>query len=193
MIAIDTNILIWGLDRRATAGIEGMVPLAERFFEYAARERIEVIVPTQVLAEFLVRNTEDERQAAIALIDPSFPLAPLDFPAALIAAELTSNRNHTEEVRATFGLTRQVVKADVNIIASALNFGATKLISGNFQEMRALAQGRIIVQSLPDFVASVIDRPEQPIPQQGEQTRLFGDVPAELPEPGPLPARQPSE
>jgi hypothetical protein len=186
MIGVDTNILIWGLDRTTTGGIEHMVPLAERFFAYVSTQRIEVVIPSQVLAEFLVRSTDDERQEALALIDPTFPIAPLDFPAAMYAAELTSNRNHIEEVRATFGLKRQVVKADVNIIASLLAFGAERLVSGNEREMRALAQGKLLVQSLEEYVAKEIDRPDEPIRPHGPQLSL---LPEETPQSGIEPER----
>ena len=175
MIAVDTNILIWGLNLQATAGIEHMIPLAAKFFAYVTAQRIELVIPSQVLAEFLVRNTPEERQEALAKIDSSFPIAPLDFGAALIASELTSNRDHLAEVRANFGISRQVVKADVNIIASAINYGATRIISGNLPEMRTLAQGKILVQSLEEYFAKVIEPPEQPVVKTSGQQSLFDD------------------
>lgn len=54
----------------------------ERFFAFVTSERIEVVIPSQVLAEFLVRNAAEEREQALALVDPSFPIAPLNFGAA---------------------------------------------------------------------------------------------------------------
>lgn len=180
MIGIDTNILIWGLDRAATVGIEHRIPLAVKFFEFVTAEKIAVCIPSQALAEFLVRNSEEERQAALAQIDTSFPIAPLDFPASYLASEITSDRDHMEEVRKTFGITRHVVKADVNIIASAIAFGATHLVTGNENEMRTLAKGRIIVVSLEEYVSNYIDRPEEvPKPPKDKQGTLFEPGPSD--------------
>ena len=66
MICLDTHVLIWRLGKyaRVTKGQEEMVDRAERYIDFLQREKIEIMIPTPVLAEYLVGATAQERREA---------------------------------------------------------------------------------------------------------------------------------
>ncbi len=174
MIGIDTNILIWGLDQNPTPGLEHMIELAKKFFHHVAEDRVHVVIPAQALAEFLVRNTKEERDDAIAKIEEAFPIAPLDVAASCLAAVISSDRDHCKKVRATFGVTRNCFKADINVLASVINYGASRLVTGNGPEIKALARGKIIVETLEEYVANHIKPKVPQSPPGRHQKEMFG-------------------
>jgi predicted nucleic acid-binding protein len=183
MICIDTNILIWGLDQKCSEGLEHMIVLATRFFRHVTDDRIQIMIPSQVLAEFLVRNTEAEREEALNKLSDSFSIEPLDAAAAIVAAEISSNVSHCKELRKTFGVTRNCQKADINVLATAINGKATKLVTGDSKEMRALAKGKILVKSLQDYMDELNAEPAEPVnvptapprASTGQKSLSFGD------------------
>jgi hypothetical protein len=63
-----------------------------------------------------------------------------------LAAEL-SQANAVAEVAQEVG--RKIVKADVQIIATAISHGADAIVTGNFDEYGRLAAGRIKVIEVP--------------------------------------------
>lgn len=164
MISVDTNVLIWGVQHRSAIGREHMIPIAKAFFAHVRDDKIPVVIPAQVLAEFLVLGTQEERDDALRKLDNNFVIAPLDFLAATIASELAANKKLLHDAKAEFGLTREIVKADIKVIAISMASGATRLITGNTKEMKSLAQGKIIVDDIEEFVAKIAVKPPSPDP-----------------------------
>jgi predicted nucleic acid-binding protein len=150
MYSVDTNIMIWGIKRQAEPGQEEMIERAVSFFSDLATRQIRVAIPAQALAEFLIRySSEDERRRSLHAIERGFVVAPLDGKAAIIAAELWPGTEQLDAIRGTHNVTRQIVKADINVIASAIAIGATKLFSHEHERFRRIAGSRIIVEDLP--------------------------------------------
>jgi hypothetical protein len=89
MYSVDTNVLIWGLKKRATENRVDMIPRAVEFFKTVRSHRIRIIIPSQVMAEFLAGYPDDaSRDAACKMLEENFFIAPLDGNAANIAASL---------------------------------------------------------------------------------------------------------
>jgi predicted nucleic acid-binding protein len=105
------------------------------------------MVPSIVMAEYLADFAPEKQKAQQAIIGRNFFVAPFDAKAATIAGELHSKRL-MKELRARSDIPRQCLKADVQIIATAIAHGAVRIYTddGNF---RKLAQGRIIVEDIP--------------------------------------------
>ena len=155
MISIDTNVMIWGVKRVATPGQEPMIPLGVAVFEYCKREHLDIIVPTQVLEEFLVDYSDEERTRQLEIIQANYIVPPLDAAAAAIAAKLRHDKDLLDGIRQEFGITRQVIKADINILATSISAQATRVVAFD-AHMRKLAQGMILVHTLPEFVETVV-------------------------------------
>ena len=149
-IGIDAQILIWGIKRQATPNRQQMIPRAERFFRRCKDDGKRIYVPAQSLAELLVGYSAAQRRQTLATLPKSFLIAPFDAKAAAIAAELQHNWDHLKQVGSEYGITRQQIKADINVLASAIAAGASYLYSEDGQ-MKSFAQGKIIVCGLPEM------------------------------------------
>ncbi len=173
MISIDTHIMLWGVKEEASPGQEDKIPLAKAFLKHCRNDRITVVITTQVLAEFLVNYTEEERLEQAALAEKNFFVAPLDLRAAVIAAELSANKALLAEVRQSPEHSKQTVKADINVLAASISCGATRVISED-DSMAKLAQGKILVSDLLTFMASTVSIPGPSTPtSKPGQTDLF--------------------
>jgi predicted nucleic acid-binding protein len=146
--SVDAQILIWGVKRQATSNRQQMIKRATAFFQKCREDNIRVIIPAQALAEYLVGFDDRTRYQSLAILQKAFIIAPLDGKAACIAAELQHNRDLIQGLQLEYGLTKQLIKADINILASSIANGASRLISED-GHMTAMAQGRILVEALP--------------------------------------------
>jgi predicted nucleic acid-binding protein len=147
-VSIDTQILIWGIKKQASANRRRMIERAEQFFARCAEAKERLILPAQSMAEFLSGYSDEQRVASYEQLK-NFIIAPLDAKAAAIAAKLQRDWDFLKDVAKDYGSTRQHIKADVNIIASSVAAGATMLYSNDLQ-MPRLAQGIIPVVELPE-------------------------------------------
>jgi predicted nucleic acid-binding protein len=106
VIALDTNILIWGVKGVASPNREAMIPCAKALLGDLERNKQRIIIPSQVLAEFLVSYGDRDRIAALDVITKRYLVAPLDTKAALIAAELCHDKDLWRSTAAEYGKTR---------------------------------------------------------------------------------------
>ncbi|HVC96887.1 MAG TPA: hypothetical protein VND64_24625 [Pirellulales bacterium] len=147
-ISVDAQILIWGIKRQATPDRQHMIDRAARFFRQCQREHQRIFLPAQSLAEFLVGYDAEQRRLSLARLSRGFLVAPFDAKAAVIAADLQTDWNKLKAIGDEFGLTKQQIKADINVLASALAVNASCLYSED-KQMKSFAQGRIIIRPLP--------------------------------------------
>src|SRR5205085_8675651 len=155
--AIDAQILIWGIKNQATPNRVEMIERARAFFRKCDEDRERIILPAQALAEFLVGYTDQQCRESLALLSKGFIIAPLDAKAAVIAAQIQRDVD-LKGLMGEHGIARQTIKADVNVVASAIAAGANYLYSED-GHMKALGLNRIIVKSLPvDRQRGIFDR-----------------------------------
>lgn len=169
VVALDCQVLVWGIRRQATPNRTEMIPRAEALIagleaDRAAR-RAFVVIPVPALGEFLIHEDESRHDAVTAELRRRFHLAPYDLPAASIAARIWQQAQACgayPELIAD-GVTRQIIKVDTQILAVALAQGATVLYTED-PGRRTLA-GRVpIVSARLDAV---------PIPTPEKQLGLF--------------------
>lgn len=113
IIGIDTNILIWGLRRKAEPGQESNVPKAEHLIHSILSEKgVSVIIPAIVLAEATHGLPLDMRVAFTVRVQEYFRVAPFDAAAA----------QEFSRISKVFcrGKGRQALKADAMILATVL-------------------------------------------------------------------------
>ena len=150
-VSIDAQILIWGIKRQSTPNRADMIPRAVKFFQKCQDTRTQVFLPAQSFAEFLVGYTPEQRQQTLAVLPRTFIVKPFDAKAAAIAADLQRSWNDLREIMAEYGLTKQQVKSDINVLATSIAHGASHLYSED-EQMPSLAQGKILIARLPPAV-----------------------------------------
>ena len=138
-IAIDTNVLIWGVRQAATAGQEARIGEAEAFLEWSAERGDEIAVPATAVAEYLVGESAESHSAVLNLLAGTFRILPFDVRAVSLAASLRQDPAFLSQLRGQFGTTRVHVKSDIEIVATAKACGAGRLFS-NDRQLRHLAQ-----------------------------------------------------
>lgn len=158
MLCLDTMVMIWGVQKVARVGQERQVELAKRFLDSLDAER--VMIPSVVLAEFLAGFEDNRERAAYgSLLSRRFFVAPFDAPSASLAAEISRN---ALAPTAKDALARRCLKADAQIIATAIVHGADMIVTANVAEYRRLASDRIKIVDLPE--TPVQPNLELPIP-----------------------------
>jgi predicted nucleic acid-binding protein len=164
MFCFDTNLLIWGVQGVSTPNRIRMIDITRRFIaSLPANETI--MIPSIVLAEYLQGFTgKSKREEQLAILHKRYYVPPFDVPCANLAAEL-SQAQIASEVAEEVG--RKIVKADIQIIATAIHHGADAIVTGNRSEYERLAGGRIRVIEVPVIeeqpsLLSLLDSEEQP-------------------------------
>jgi predicted nucleic acid-binding protein len=147
MICIDTNVLIWGVKRRATDNRKHMIQRAIDFFHQCKSNGIKIAIPAHVIGEFLVGYEQPALAGSLGVLQKAFRIVPFDAKAAAIAAELRRNKDLLNGIVEEYEVRRQVLNADVCILATAIAEGASHLVAED-AHMRKLAQGKILVKSL---------------------------------------------
>lgn len=164
---LDSNIIIWGIKKQATAGQEEMIPRAEQIFARADEYEDYLVIPAMVLAEVLASETPHIRGRYLEIISKSFIIAPFDIRAALKYAEILHDRfEEVKNIAIATNTPRQKMKVDHMIIAIAIVNNANCIYSTD-SGLKAFASGLIDIRDVPPI------RQEAP-PKISAQTNLFG-------------------
>jgi predicted nucleic acid-binding protein len=153
-VAIDTVLLVWGIQRVAKRESEQKLILrTTALFRRFSSERSRVIVPAVAFGEFLVGvNVEQERVRFESFIRDRFIVAPYDIRAALLFRQLWSEKSDSflrQHIYDGERPTRTTLKADMLIVATAIAYGATELYGHDGQFVR-LCDGFIQFRHIND-------------------------------------------
>lgn len=163
VVCIDNHILIWGLKRFASPGQEFRLDQTEQCLQILKEQKAQIVVPTVVCAEFLTGlDDENSRNQYIRIIQRNFAVIPFDIGASMRFPALWSSvkKERLEELKQQ-GATKQTLKADCMIVASAIQHKANMIIS-NDRELAAFASTYIEVKT----IESMITVPEKTVPEQ---------------------------
>lgn len=149
-VCIDTHILIWGVRKHATPGQEPMIQRAEMFLEYLEKSNARVLVPSIAIGEFLVGVPEERQPVVLEALQDRFRIVDFDPVAAALAAKLWQTRKQL--LTASIGSTRDVIKADFQILATAITRKASVLYSHD-EELLNMRQNLIAVSKMPEGLA----------------------------------------
>jgi predicted nucleic acid-binding protein len=147
LVAIDTNILVWGIRRQ---GPHEKQERAQWLFQELEESQAQVIVPTVALAEYLRPfNTAEQRTEIIAQFEERFLIMPFDTRCTSLAAWLFNKGQELRQSGVEGG--RNQLNADSMIVATAAAAGAERLYSED-EGMRNLAAiwTRWDVRGLPE-------------------------------------------
>ncbi len=118
MIAVDSQVFIWGIKKTATENREHMIARAEQMISDAAKAHEIIMVPSLVLSECLVQYAPDARIAAAIEIEAAFFVPAFDVRAAILAAEFFAQKEAWNKARSESGSTKARIKVDISILAT---------------------------------------------------------------------------
>ncbi len=147
MLCLDTMILIWGVQKVAKPQQRFMIERTERFLDHLGANET-IMVPSVALGEYLTgfRDVQVQKRQ-FASINSRFFVPAFDPECAALAAELAVS----PEAQQLFAAgERRTVKADLQIIATAIVHGADAIVTANVQEYVKLARNRIQIKDVPD-------------------------------------------
>jgi len=153
MDCVDTHILIWecgGYDR-VTRGQEDMVARTQEYFKRAKLNKLDIMIPTPVLAEYWVGAPSQERRDK-RVYEIAAEIAPFDARAAALAADLFRDQYKMEELSKKYNIGYDCIKIDMMIAAIAItNERATRLVTHDSDLFVEIVKDRIEVRNLSDF------------------------------------------
>lgn len=153
-VTFDTMTLIWGVKQVATPGQEHMIEKARRMHRWVQEQRFKVVLTAPAVAEYLGSFEAKERAAQRKFLVETFPIFPFNMNAADVAAEILAAKGVVEAARKDGGdCSRQIVKADLAIVATAIAHGVGWLFSED-RKVKTIAAGKIIVKKLEEIVPS---------------------------------------
>jgi predicted nucleic acid-binding protein len=150
MICFDTQVVIWSVQRKARPGQEALVLRAAKYIRYLEEQGERVMVPAPVAGEYLIGFNGQDRAAQQSLIQRLFYVPAFDMPAAVMQAEIESDKKLLLEMKKEFNLDRQQLRTDAQILAVAIVNKADKIISHD-PHMSKLAGTRIKVEQMPEI------------------------------------------
>lgn len=163
IVSLDSQIFIWGIKKHASADQNEMIAIAKSFLKYLDDEQYQVVVPSPVLSELLIRIPPEKDAAFVELMQSQFAIAPFDTLAATKCAEMMRNYKSSEELqqyRKDHKITNATIKYDHQIVAISC-VRDCKCIYSYDKGLKNFADGYIEVKEMPNF---------------GAQTDIFDDV-----------------
>ena len=139
LITVDTNLLIWGVRAVCTSGQEEMIPRSEAFLDWIDQENHKLALTATTVAEYLVGATAATRESELRILQARYPILPFDAKAAVIAGRLRDDKTFQQSLCNEYDKSRVVVKADIQIVATAKAHGVNVVYS-NDRGLRAIAK-----------------------------------------------------
>ncbi len=146
MDAIDAHILVWGLRKQQPPEPE-RATYPDRCAKLIKTLSSPVMIPSVALGEYLIGCDPDDRNSQLAEIEKNYYIPPFDTKAAAIAAELW-DKNVIDEIREQAKIGKQAIKADIQILATAIAQGAASLYVDD-KHFAKFSQHSVIIKPIP--------------------------------------------
>lgn len=157
MVAIDAQILGWYV-KDATKDADPRVRYAQWLIDSLIEEGTTIVVASIALSEFLYPIDSEDRTRAWAAIGKCFEVASHDAACAALSARLTERAMGQRKRGVPH--TRQVAKADAEIVASVKHYGATVFYSNDAGCRDLATQAGMEAKDLPNIAPGLFeDRP----------------------------------
>ena len=160
LVAVDTNILIWGIRQE---GPNGMIERAGWLFDFLEQEEAQIIVPSVVVSEYLIPTQESDHRNIIAAMSRRFIVAPFDVRCTSLAAALFYPGKSARGLGKAVGhpAARVVLRADCLIAATAKLAGATRFYSNDAPCRETAKLAGMQPEDLPDIPPSIFQVPSE--------------------------------
>lgn len=143
---VDTHIIIWGVKEEADPGQEEMIPRAKALLKKLDESKTPIVLPTVVLAEVLMRVPKNEHAAVIGKLEKRFILTPFDAQTSSCFADIWFRKKETRKEEPT--CTRDHLKADMMIVASAITSGSDHIFSCD-DHVPKISENEILCSDIP--------------------------------------------
>ena len=156
LVALDTNILIWCGMRELPRDESDDPALAERarfLLHRLERDAARIVVPAISAAEWAVPIAPEKRAGFLDTLNKQFFVKAFDLQSAAIAADLYAKAKTIPEEERT---KRQVLSADIKIIATAKAAGATVFYTHD-KKCRRVARLIMPAEDLPTHGDELFD------------------------------------
>lgn len=152
IVCFDTQILVWGLKESATPGQEIKIDQAKYLISLCDERNDIVLIPSIVVGEILSSLPPNKSNEFAAVLHRRFRVVPYDTPAAAAFAMMWRDRQKLlqRNRELSLGATREEVKADCMIAATAKSKGASCIYSED-GKLAKFAKDYIEVRPLPDL------------------------------------------
>lgn len=153
IILIDTQILIWAVEKKCYSGHEELMKKAQLFLDDCYEKNHQIMISTVTLAEFLAKIPKEEQNQYLKIFSESFIIVPFDFNCSIKSSEIFQNDfNILKKSYKEKDLSRQhsriTLKDDIKIIASAIVYNPSVVISED-AEFKKITKQYINVSQLP--------------------------------------------
>lgn len=153
LFALDNHILIWGIKGFAEEDQQDKIPQAKEFLKRCKEDNIILMIPSIVAGEFLTA-TEPEHHAAVArMLSDMCWIPPYDLASSIQFARLWREKKQNgviDNISKNLGATRQEIKADGMIVATAIRHNADAIYSYD-GKLKSFANGNILVEHMPRY------------------------------------------
>lgn len=157
IICLDTNILIWGIKQEASNDQKEMIKRSIKLIENLHKNKFQIIIPSIVAAECLVRLELEERSLFLSKLGSAFLIVPFEnrssFEFARIWGELKGSQCY-KDLTQLKGYSRNLLKADIKILSTALAYGCSELYTHD-EDLSELAKNYMSVSQIPELEADV--------------------------------------
>lgn len=122
IVCLDTNALIWGIKRQCAPGQENMIDKAKHLFQLCKDAKDTILIPSVVIGEILCGTPHLHHESILrALQETNARIVPYDLNTARFNARVwQEQRPQWEKWLELKQMTRQAVKVDVLIVATAM-------------------------------------------------------------------------
>ena len=154
LVCLDTQILIWGIQKNSRETQKDMISKAEAFLDNCQKNKTLMMIPSIVLGEFLTTVDIKEHSDIIRQLSSSYIINSYDAKSAAIFAKLWREKKESGLIdnikKDDFEIKRQELKADCMIVAAAIASKATAIYSYD-KGLKSFAGNSINVLHLPEL------------------------------------------
>lgn len=149
LYCIDSQAFVWAIKKQAEPDQQFRLEQASRIMQWIDDSKHQLIIPTLVLAECLIREPVENHATIMGKVYNSFQIVDFDSRAAMKYGELLRLENWTQalNIAKENNVRRQKMKIDHAIISCALVNGANGIFSDD-KDIINFAKGVIPVHSM---------------------------------------------
>jgi predicted nucleic acid-binding protein len=151
LVCLDSHILVWGIKNQSEPSQKPMIEKARDFLEMLDEKKIQVLIPTVVIAEILIPEPIENQIKILNILTKNFVIGDLNVAIAQKFAQLfASNKDLNTLLKEQEKLRKDKMKFDQVIVATALQYGANCIYSYD-KHVKSFAKDKIEVNELPDI------------------------------------------
>lgn len=160
-VALDTNIVIWGIRKEASIGDEACVAKAQYLINELEKKKCRIFIPSVVVAEAGVKVPAEKRTLFFSMLAERFMILPFDGKAGGLYPDIRESGLQPQQIDGLqlvpdYG--RKAYNADCMILATVLARNISVLYTLD-KRLTRLAAGRVEVKGLPDVPPQMINLP----------------------------------